>query len=59
MDGLPKAPPSAGSSNLYPGDFNLFGTKDKDDAWETLHTNPDKFFRDTVRAVFDEMPAGA
>lgn len=57
VDSLPKNKPAAGSSPMFPGEMNLFGTKSKDDAWELLHTNPDKFWRDTVNDVFAEMPA--
>ena len=56
VDSLPKQAPTVGSSIFAP-EFNLFGTKSKDDAWEALHTDPDKFFRDTVNQVFSEMPA--
>jgi len=57
VDSLPKQKPSVASSNMFPGDFNLFGTKTKDDAWTDLHTNPDKFFQNVVNDVFNEMPA--
>jgi hypothetical protein len=56
VDSLPKSKPSTASSNIFPGEFNLFGTKAKDDNWEKLHTNPDNFFRDVVNDVFREMP---
>ena len=55
VDGLPKNKPST-ASKMFPNEFNLFGTKNKADEWEKLHTNPDGFFADVVNEVFREMP---
>ncbi len=58
VDGLPKTKPTT-ASNFMPDKLNLYGTQQKDDAWEKLHTDPDQFFADVVNKVFTEMPIGA
>ena len=57
-ESLPKPKPTSASSQWLDNRPNLWGTQKQDEQWEQLHTDPDGFFNDTVRAVLDEMPVG-
>lgn len=55
-ESIPKAPPQSASSRMFDTKADMWGTTKKDEQWETLHSDPDKFFADVVSEVFAEMP---
>jgi hypothetical protein len=55
----PKASPSESSGAFAPAALNLYGSAEKEEQWELLHTSPEKWQDAEIRKILAENPLAA